>query len=315
MIKVKRPMATEALRQARMRCALTSGMLGEYITEPVFLRADGTLLTRKNCPYEGLKGWTDVRAVFSSCGRLAICKADGSAYITELPGRSLEPVWTPLPPLGRALQVAFETHGLLALMPDGTLCRGGDLDLSCIIGKWRDNEIVSISAGNMAAAAVDADGKVAYVGQRGDSLPLAADWEDVVQLHVSNNSVVGIRADGQYLYTGSNTFGQDHSQEWTDCVQASYCENIALALRSDGTVLSTTHLRNKQHPAAQWTNIASLFSGFMLTLGIRTDGTVVCSDRDGSHYEDELSEIRLFESLETIEDERKAAGTEREIWI
>ena len=29
----------------------------------------------------------------------------------------------------------------------------------------------------------------------------------------------------------------------------------------------------------------------------------------------EPAEIRLFESLETIEDERKAAGTEREVWI
>jgi hypothetical protein len=90
-------------------------------------------------------------------------------------------------------------------------------------------------------------------------------WEDIVDVAISLNTIVGLKADGTVVAEGNN-FGQCNVSDWRD--------------------------------------IVAVAAGASHTIGLKKDGTLVAVGAD-SYNQCRVSSWKLFNSLDTIEAERK----------
>ena len=94
-----------------------------------------------------------------------------------------------------------------------------------------------------------------------------------------------------------------------------------MGLKSDGTVVATmftggSDIYYGQCDVEGWTDIVAVSAGFSHTVGLKSDGTVVATKYIGDskyyHGQCDVKGWKLFNSLDTLEEERRDANRRAE---
>ena len=113
---------------------------------------------------------------------------------------------------------------------------------------------------------------------------------------------VGLKKDGSVVTTGKRGDAKSKVPGWTDIVAIAAGGHRTVGLKSDGTVVATGNNAYGECDVSDWTNIVAIAAGGHSTVGLKADGTVVATESGAV-----VSSWKLFESVETIEQERAAA--------
>ena len=272
------------------------------------LLADGTVIAAGNGEYGQceVSGWTDITAVsvgsFHAVGLLADGTAVSTKYTAAKKGRpdqeeddgqpdgedgeELRPV--PLREDGSAVNVDCNDAG------------------QCEVSGW--TELTAVSAGAFHTVGLRADGTVLATRFTGNPAYdfgqcEVSGWTDVVAVAAGKLHTVALRADGTVAAVGANVHGQCELSDWTDMVAVSAGDGYTVGLRADGTVSARGVCGN----LSDWTGIVAVAAGESHTVGLRADGSVVAAGLNICG-ECEVSDWKLFNSMATLETERKAAA-------
>ena len=125
-------------------------------------------------------------------------------------------------------------------------------------------------------------------------------------LAAGNEHTIGLRVDGTVAAVGSNLHGQCNVSEWRDIVAVAAGNYHTIGLRGDGTVVAVGNNAINRCNVSEWRDIVAVAAGVSHTVGLRGDGTVVAvgGNSDGQC---DASEWQLFNSIETLEQDRKEA--------
>lgn len=224
----------------------------------------------------------------------------------------------------------------VGLKADGTVIAvGKNKEGQCNVSDWRD--IVAISAGYSYTVGLKADGTVVATGLMSRYI---AGWRDIVAISAGLFHTVGLKKDGTVVASGLNKEGECNVTEWKDIVAISAGFSYTVGLKSDGTVVTV----GKDAKILGWQDIIAISVGDYNTVGLKSDGTVVTVGRCGqvnySEWHDvvairaadfcvlglksdgtllpdtyhnlfDLPNGRLFNSIDTLEEELKQAHKER----
>ena len=133
------------------------------------------------------------------------------------------------------------------------------------------------------------------------------EWKDIVAIAANCWSTVGLKADGTVVCT-RESYDIGH---WRDIVAIDAgCYNI-IGLKADGTVLIAGNGYNDRCDVDHWRDIVAVTVADYHTVGLKTDGTLITA---GAKGEDkcQVSGWKLFGSIDTLEEELKAAERKRE---
>ena len=162
----------------------------------------------------------------------------------------------------------------VGLRADGTVVAvGRNFDHQCNVSGWRG--VVAVSAGYVHTVGLRADGTVLAVGRKDEGLCDVSGWRDVVAVSAGGYHSVGLKSDGTVLAVGNNEFGQCDVSEWRDVVAVSAGEYHTVGLRADGTVIAVGKNDDGQCDVSGWSDIVAVSAGEYHTVGLRADGTVV----------------------------------------
>ena len=282
------------------------------------LRSDGTIIAAK-ADWQRPGGYSLYRGEFETNDwKEIIAIAAGNEYTVGLKengtvlavgenddGQCNVNQWTEI--------VAITTgyHHTVGLKADGTVVAVGNNEYGqCDVYNWTD--IISIYAGFSYTLGIKSDGTLVAVGS--DDINLAvAEWRDIVEV-ADASCLFGLKSDGTVIYAGDdNTYDylfKDDISKWHDIVAISGNGKNLVALRADGKVFATvTKFSGNSHGECcvdEWSNVVAIETGGFHTVGLKTDGTVVAV---GSNNLDQcnVSDWKLFDNYETIEDDRKAS--------
>jgi len=99
--------------------------------------------------------------------------------------------------------------------------------------------------------------------------------------------------------------------DWKDIVSIATGGLFSVGLRSDGTVVAVGCNDRGQCNVSGWKNIIAIAAGGSHTVGLKDDGTVVAVG-DDNFDQCSVSDWKLFDSIETLEQERACAKAEAE---
>ena len=167
-----------------------------------------------------------------------------------------------------------------------------------------------VAAGDNHTVGLRADGTVVAVGKNDDKRCDVSGWRDVVAVAAGDDHTVGLRADGTVVAVGDNDEKQCDVSGWKDIVAVAAGRNHTVGLRADGTVVAVGWNEYNQCDVSGWTDIVAVAAGSFHTVGLRADGTVVAVG-DNDEKQCDVSGWKLFNSVDTIERERKEAEEER----
>lgn len=306
------------------------------------LRTDGTVLAAGVSDEEAaiIQQWSEITAIACGDNHIVGLRADGTVVAAgddwgRHYGQCDVEVWKNI----TAITCAY--HTTFGLRADGTVAAAGDHDSGqCNVEGWenirsvaasgdhtvglrRDGTVVAAGCNkngqcgveeweNIAAIAVSGthtvglkkDGTLAAAGENDDGECDVADCENISAIAVTWDTTTALRKDGTVVYKGAYNL-QNYVERWTDMI-ALICDDLNIVgLRKDGTVASTDGEMNKK--VADWRDIIniSLSQGSFVryVLGLRRDGTVVTTDT--GEIAEQISNWRLFNSIDTLEQERK----------
>ena len=237
----------------------------------VGLRADGTVrVTGSNFLASGnwsyVRSWSNVVSIAASNRVIAGLKKDGTVYLDSEDQEQKQTVEG----WKDICEISVGVYGhVLGLKEDGTVVAAGENDHGqCNVSDWKD--IVAISAGQSCSAAVDSEGKVWYKGLF--TIEEQKKWKKVVSVVAGCSHLIGLDTDGKLLVAGESKYGACKVTGWRDAVAVVTTDHHTVALLSDGTVVATK----------------------FVTDGIYTD-----------EGQSNVSGWRLFQSMETLDKERK----------
>ena len=198
---------------------------------------------------------------------------------------------------------------IVGLKADGTVvAAGGNYYGQCNVSGWKD--IVAVSAGSFHTVGLRADGTVAAVGNNKSGQCNVSDWKDIVAVSAGFQHTVGLRSDGTVVAVGYDLYYQCDVSDWKDIVAVSAGGIHTVGLRADGTVAAVGDNTSGQCDVSDWKDIVAVSAGDH-TVGLRADGTVVAVGKNDSG-QCNVSGWKLFESIDTLADERKAAKEKAE---
>ena len=198
---------------------------------------------------------------------------------------------------------------IVGLKADGTVvAAGGNYYGQCNVSGWKD--IVAVSAGSFHTVGLRADGTVAAVGNNKSGQCNVSDWKDIVAVSAGFQHTVGLRSDGTVVAVGYELYGRCNVSYWRDIVAVSAGGIHTVGLRADGTVAAVGDNTSGQCDVSDWKDIVAVSAGDH-TVGLRADGTVVAVGKNDSG-QCNVSGWKLFESIDTLADERKAAKEKAE---
>ena len=98
---------------------------------------------------------------------------------------------------------------------------------------------------------------------------------------------------------------------WRDIVSIAVDSPHTVGLKSDGTVVAAGDNDEGQCDVSGWRDVVAVAAGECHTVGLKADGTVVAVGRNYDGRCD-VSGWKLFNSLDTLEQERETAKAERQ---
>ena len=98
------------------------------------------------------------------------------------------------------------------------------------------------------------------------------------------------------------------AKHWRDIVAISLNHSHLIGLKADGTVVAAGYTGDGVGDVGDWKGIVAIATNSDHTIGLKADGTVMATMPEKSRPEDEcdVSGWKLFESLDTLEQERAA---------
>ena len=181
----------------------------------------------------------------------------------------------------------------VGLKSDGTVVAvGSNNNGQCDVTDWHD--IVAVATGKKHTVGLKMDGTVTAVGLSMDGRCKVNDWTDIVAVSAGFGHTVGLRSDGTVVSTRSG----DNVSNWTDIVAVSAGVSHTAGLCSDGTVVDTGSLFYRMENLH---DIVAVSAGRAHTTGLRSDGTVVAVYKDDYHLR-EISDWKEIVAVAVAED-------------
>ena len=304
------------LAEKRKKAALAMGLIAvaeEGHSDPkelvVGVRTDGTVECVGNLNGASLKEilsqWKDITAVAANENNVIGLTSHGSVVAAQ---RSYSDHWSlyrgPVSQWRDIKAIAIGYKHVVGLKTDGTVVAAGECkEGQCRVDGWTD--IVAVAAGLENTVGLKSDGTVVAAGKfitynwktrRSENITQSvmsdlAAWREIVGIYTTSSSVYGLKADGTVL--------PDRRGKPVVALRDGH------RLMVDGTVRGSAL-------AMDWTDLAAFACvSFKKIIGLKTDGTVVAK---GFKDEEIMSGVRtwkLFNSIDTLEQEREAIEAER----
>ena len=294
-------------RQWRSRYAPVQNMISVGDENTVGLKADGTVVAVGDNDHGqcDVSSWRDIVAVSAGEYCTVGLKADGTVVAVghNFYGQCDVSDWRGI------VAVSAGGYHSVGLKSDGTVVAVGYNEHGrCDVSGWRD--IVAFSAGGRHTVGLKADGTVVAVGYNDDGQCDVSGWRDIVAVSAGIYHTVGLKSDGTVVAVGSN-WGQCDVSDWRGIVAVSAGGDHTVGLKSDGTVVAVGGNGRGQCDVSGWRDIVAVSAGRYHTVGLKSDGTVVAVGRNVEGQCD-VSDWRLFQSVDTLEEEREEARKRRE---
>ena len=274
----------------------------------VGVRTDGTVECVGNLGGANLKEilsqWKDITAVAANENNVIGLTSHGSVVAAQ---RNYSDHWILYRPVSQwrdIKAIALGTLHVVGLKTDGTVVAAGECkEGQCRVDGWTD--IVAVAAGLENTVGLKSDGTVVAAGKcttynwktrsvenitQSVMSDLAA-WREIVGISVKNSDVYGLKADGTVL--PDRTSGKQ-----------------VVALRGDDELMvdGTVGIVS----AMDWTDLAAFACvSFGKIVGLKTDGTVVAKGFKDEKIMSGVRTWKLFNSIDTLEQEREAIEAER----
>lgn len=234
---------------------------------------------------------------------------------------------------------------IVGLKSDGTVVATGDnFGGQCNVSDWAD--IVAVAADYGCTVGLKSDGTVIETGSHGSRM---YDWTDIVAIARGYSNTFGLKSDGTLVVSDSDSSYNIYRdiRNWQDIVAiaaGNWC--TVVGLKSDGTVVVASKKEGLQQYFREWMNIVAVAAGGDNIVGLKSNGTAISITIDGYNNwnrqgywgndcgaEDivaiacehwhiamlksdgtvvDLDDWKLFNDLETLEQERKVALLESE---
>ncbi len=303
----------DQLKQARKRNSAVQNMIAAYddssFSGVIRLNLDGTVTVMGDSKAEcNVPDWSDIVGITISNKVIIGLKSDGMLVkATQYDCFNISE-WKNI--------VAVSTVGfdIIGLTSDGNVVGDGARywNKDSNISSWKD--IVAISMGGPYQRwdiGLKMDGTVVADGYGHQYAQCnVSNWTDIVAISVSDMHTVGLKSDGTVVAVGKNDYGQCDVQDWKDIVAISTASGITVGLKLDGTVVVAGSDYNGKNNVSDWTDIVAIFAAQSFTVGIKSDGTVVVASKSIGYDKsiiNEISKWKLFDNIDTIEEERRIA--------
>ena len=314
----------------RARIAPAQGMLaaGNWFT--LGLKADGTVLYAGEKPdlRKAVSGWKGIIAVSAGDYHALGLKSDGTVVaagenqhtITKhFSDGSLMGKWKEITIKDGRCNVSEWRHIVaiaagrlhsVGLRSDGTVVAVGENERGqCNVSEWKD--IVAIAAGEDRTVGLKADGTVVAVGSSWYNTCKVSRWKNIVAVDANWSFTFGLKSDGSMEATGPDSNSQRFITEDRDLIDISAGGRHTVGLKGDGTLTASGDRDDGRCNFSSWKGIIAIAAGAAHTVGLKPDGTVVAVGSNQSH-ECDVSDWKLFDSLETLPAERRAAQEKAE---
>ena len=261
----------------------------------VGLRYDGTVMAAGSTHLHGsthVSGWRNIIAVAAGDYHTVGLKADGTVistkYITgEYDSKSLNDDFgqTEVGDWTGIIAIAAGKHHTVGLKSDGTV----------IVTEYTNKREYGIYADRKRKNTDENYGQFDVPG-----------WKDIVAIAAQGDTTVGLKADGTVVTVGYGDFKE--AKHWRDIVAISLNHSHLIGLKADGTVVAAGYTGDGVGDVGDWKGIVAIATNSDHTIGLKADGTVMATMPEKSRPEDEcdVSGWKLFESLDTLEQERAA---------
>lgn len=264
----------------------------------VGLRSDGTVVAAGGNEYGrcNISGWKDIIGIVCRMKYTVGLKSDGTVVAVGdgSKGQCNVADWTNI------VEIACGDDRTVGLKADGTVVAVGAYS-QCSVASWTN--IVSIACGTDQTVGLRANGTVVAVGDNSKGQCDVTRWTDIVAVTCGDSYTVGLKNDGTAVAVGENKCGQCSVTDWSDIVAVA-CGNLhTIGLKADGTVVAVGDNSKGQCNVDGWMNIVAIVCSHYQTVGLKADGTVVTT---GESFRG-LSEWKLFNYIDTIEQEREVA--------
>ena len=313
----------------RARIAPARGMIAVGKGYTLGLRADGTVLYtgEKSDLRQAVSGWKGIIAVSAGGYHALGLKSDGTVVaagenqhtinkhfsddslmgkwkeITIKDGRCNVSEWRDI------VAIAAGEHHSVGLCSDGTVVAVGDNEEGqCNVSDWRD--IIAIAAGAHHTVGLRADRTVVAVGYPRESCKVSR-WKNIVAVEACLGASFGLKSDGSVNFAGSEFDDQRFITNHRDLVEISTGGLHIVGLKGDGTLIASGNRDDGKCAFSDWKGIIAIAAGLAHTVGLKQDGTVVAVGNNKRH-ECDVAGWKLFDSLETLPAERRAAQEKAE---
>lgn len=217
------------------------------------------------------------------------------------------------------IAISCGTSHIAGLKSDGTVvATGGDYSGTCDVADWKD--IVAIACGREYTIGVKSDGTVVAQGSNEYGRCNVSDWSDIVAVACGECHTVGVKSDGTVVATGRNDCGECNVSDWSDIVAIACGRGYApgngytVGIRSDGSIVTTGDdwgYGGGSRIISKWSDIVAIACGRGYIMGVKSDGTIETQNLNDKLNQG-ISSWKLFQSVDTIEDEWEKAKQERE---
>lgn len=290
----------ETLKQRREINQKSKGLISAVYAHTVGVRVDGTVMAVGDnedgqC---SVKYWKDIMAV--ACGlhipHTVGLRRDGTVVAVGNNdfGQCNVSYWRNINTI-----VCGEAY-TVGLHDDGTAVAVGANDCGqCNLNDW-DN-VVAVACGAAHTVGLCADGTVVATGINDDGLcDAVGGWHDIIAIACEDYDIVGLRADGTVVAVGEEV------SRWRDIIAIACGPSHTVGLRADGTVIAVGRNSSGECNMSEWHNIIAIACGVNHTVGLHADGTVIATGENADGRCD-TTDWKLFENIDTLEEERKVA--------
>lgn len=277
----------------------------------VGLRSNGTVVATGDNRYGqcNVSDWNDIVAIAVGDWHTVGLRSDGSVVAVgknengecKVTGWGWEDKDT--------VAIWADSANTAGLKSDGTVVVVGNNDNHQCDQYWSDISSVTMKDGRLLGIRTDGTvidgGRVEFLVGLKKLYFNPDDWHDVVAVSIGSH-VVGLRSDGQVFSepAWANSVQVD-VHDWHDIIDVSAGQDLVIGLRSEGAVVAAGK-GCEQFNAADWHDVVSISTYGTHTVGLRADGRVM-SVGDNEHGQCNVADWKLFNSYETLEQERQQA--------
>ena len=296
------------LESIRGRYAKAAQMIAAGWSHTVGLKADGTVIvTKRNNPFLEVCNWRDIAAISAGLhyGSEHIVGLKNDGTVVAVGGKMN---WGQCD-VGEWRNIVAISAGYthtVGLKADGTVVAAGlNSNGECDINEWHD--IVAVSAGDMHTVGLKKDGTVITAGADYRDCCKVDSWRDIVAVAAGHDFTLGLTSKGTVLRTDRKSYSL-----WNDIVAIAAGDSLAVGLKKDGTVVTQQFSdREGKCDVSSWHDIVAIAAGSYHIAGLKADGTVIaqmCQYKTDSNCRCVVGDWKLFNDIDTLEDERKAAA-------